>query len=483
MLKIYNSATKYKQEFIPIIPFQVRMYNCGLTVYSYAQIGNLRAYTMADTIRRTLEFLGYDVKQVMNFTDVGHLTFTDEEKKKMGEREINDSDKGLDRMEKAAKRDGKTAWEVADFYIKAAMEDFKDMNFKEPFKRPRATEYINEQIEMIKTLLDKGYAYITPSAIFFDTSKDTHYGELTGQNLNDKKIGVREAVEVDENKKNPSDFRLWQLDQKDHQMQWDSPWGKGFPGWHIECSAMSKALLGDTIDIHTGGIDNLPVHHVNETAQSEATNGVPFVNFWYHNEFLTVDGKKMSKSLGNVYSLKDIKDKGFDPMDLRYLYFLVNFRMKQNFTFEALEQARNARLKLLNFIHSMPNAQNDISEINEKDYALDPYMIKFKEAIEDSFNMPEAVAVVWEVVKSDASERDKARLLYSFDLVLGLRLFEENKVEDPGPTMKLEQLIRQRTEAKNNKDYKKADELREEAKELGYEIYDGKDGMGYRKIN
>jgi len=484
MLKIYNTETKYKQEFESIIPNIVSMYNCGLTVNGYAHIGHFRAYTSADTIRRTLEWIGYDVKQVMNFTDVGHLTFTEEQKKQMGEREVNDADSGLDKMEKAAKKEGKTAWEVADFYIGETMKDFKEMNYEEPFKRPRATEYVNEQIEMIKILLEKGFAYITPSAIFFDTTKVESYGKLTGQNINEKITGVREEVEVDENKKHPSDFRLWQLDQKDHQMQWDSPWGKGFPGWHIECSAMSKTILGDTIDIHTGGIDNLPVHHVNEMAQSEAANGVPFVHYWYHNEFLTIDGKKMSKSLGNVYGLREIKEHGFDAMDLRYLYFLVNFRMKQNFTFEALDQAKNARLKLKKFIENNPEYENILKGVEKKEYENNEFFMNFKSAIEDSFNMPEAIATTWNVVNSSESDKDKLSLLFLFDQVLGLKLFEKNIVEiSIDLKNKLDEIVEKRIEAKNNKDYKLADELREEAKKLGYEIYDGKDGMGYKKIN
>ncbi|MEI6887291.1 MAG: cysteine--tRNA ligase, partial [bacterium] len=451
MLKIYNTETKYKQEFESIIPNIVSMYNCGLTVNGYAHIGHFRAYTSADTIRRTLEWIGYDVKQVMNFTDVGHLTFTEEQKKQMGEREVNDADSGLDKMEKAAKKEGKTAWEVADFYIGETMKDFKEMNYEEPFKRPRATEYVNEQIEMIKILLEKGFAYITPSAIFFDTTKVESYGKLTGQNINEKITGVREEVEVDENKKHPSDFRLWQLDQKDHQMQWDSPWGKGFPGWHIECSAMSKTILGDTIDIHTGGIDNLPVHHVNEMAQSEAANGVPFVHYWYHNEFLTIDGKKMSKSLGNVYGLREIKEHGFDAMDLRYLYFLVNFRMKQNFTFEALDQAKNARLKLKKFIENNPEYENILKGVEKKEYENNEFFMNFKSAIEDSFNMPEAIATTWNVVNSSESDKDKLSLLFLFDQVLGLKLFEKKIVEiSIDLKNKLDEIVEKRIEAKNN---------------------------------
>jgi len=478
MLKIFNTLSRTKEEFKPINPSEVTMYNCGLTVYFYAHIGNLRAYTMGDSMRRSLEFLGYKVKQVQNFTDVGHMTLTEEQKLKVGLQEVNDTDNGEDRMEKAAKKEGKTVWEVAQFYIDSAMKDYTEMNFEEPFSRPRATEYIKEQIDMIKVLLDKGYAYITPSAIYFDTSKSDGYGELTGQNLNEKLVGFREDVEKDDNKRNPSDFRLWQLDQGDHAMKWESPWGEGFPGWHIECSAMSKALLGETIDIHTGGMDNMPVHHVNEIAQSEAVNEKKFVNYWYHNEFLTVDGKKMSKSLGNAYTLTDLKEKGFDAMDLRYLYFLVNFRMKQNFTFEALTSARSARLKLKEFVRG-----------EYKDVKIDKENIYYKEfvsSLEDSFNMPEALATVWKLIGDEKVDKDmKVSLIKEFDKALGLRLFEEDRKSeeniDPDTKAKLEKLISKRNDAKKNKDYTLSDSIRDEVKSMGYDLIDSKEGTSFKK--
>jgi len=330
-MKIYNTKTRKKDEFIPIAPPKVTMYNCGLTVYDYAHIGNLRSFTMADCIRRSLELLGYEVLQVQNFTDVGHLT--------------TDGDTGEDKLEKGAKRIGKTVWDVAQYYIDAALVDFNKMNFLPPQFRPRATDHINEQINMISKLFEHGYAYETSSAVYYDTSKFPNYGILSGQKQDEKLSKVREEVIEDNEKRNHADFRLWQKaigEHASHSMKWESPWGTGFPGWHIECSAMAQKYLGDTIDIHTGGVDHIPVHHTNEIAQSEGSTGKPFANYWYHNEFLQVDGKKMSKSLGNFFTLSDLEEKGYSAMDLRYFFYSANFRKIQNFTFEALDFSKTS---------------------------------------------------------------------------------------------------------------------------------------------
>jgi cysteinyl-tRNA synthetase len=481
MLKIYNTATRKKEEFVPINPTEITMYNCGLTVYDRAQIGNLRAYTMADTIRRGLEFLGYNVKQVQNFTDVGHLTFTEEQKQALKQQtDITDSETGIDRMEKAAKKTGMTVWEVAQYYIDLAMKDFAEMNFEEPFARPRATDYIEEQKDLIKTLLEKDLAYITETAIYFDTAKFPNYGELTGQKLSEKKVGVREEVEIDPTKRNPFDFRLWQLDQKDHAMQWDFEYeGKnlrGFPGWHLECSAMIHKILGHPIDIHTGGVDHISVHHTNEIAQSEGAWGHPFVKYWMHNEFLQVDGRKMGKSLGNAYNLddiKDIKEKGFSAMDLRYFYLTASFRFQQNLTWEALEAAKSARKSLIDFV-----SNSEESTVNQE------WLEKFKIAVEDSFNMPQAIATVWEMISDKSlSKEEKVSTIREFDKVLGLKLFDQvAEVINPEIQSKLEVLITRRNEAKVAKDFTTADQLREEAKQLGFELEDTKDGTIYKKI-
>lgn len=407
MMKIYNTKTRKKEIFTPINPSEVTMYNCGLTVYDYAHIGNLRSFTMADCIRRSLEFLGYNVKQVQNFTDVGHL--------------VSDGDVGEDKLQKGAKRTGKTVYEVAQFYIDAAMKDFASMNFLEPQYRPRATEHIVEQIEMIEKLFDKGYAYETSTAVYFDTLKFEEYGLLTGQKLSDKLTKSREEVVEDSEKRNPSDFRLWQKtvgENANHSMKWESPWGEGFPGWHIECSAMARKYLGDTIDIHTGGVDHIPVHHTNEIAQSECANGTTFANYWYHNEFLQVDGKKMSKSLGNFYTLSQLEEKGYTAMDLRYFYYSANFRKMQNFTFEALDFAKVSNQKLTTEINKFRNVEiSSPLEIKNNEYYL-----KFIAGIEDSFNYPILISVLWNVINSKISDKEKKQIVFEFDKVLGLKL-------------------------------------------------------------
>ncbi len=491
-LKIYNTASRTKEEFKPINPSEVSIYNCGLTVYDYAHIGNLRAYTMADTIRRGLEFLGYNVKQVQNFTDVGHMTLTDEQKAKQTQQtDINDEETGIDKMEKAAQKSGKSVEEIAQMYIDAAMKDFHAMNFEEPFERPRATKYIKEQIDLIKILLDKGFAYITETAIYFDTSKFPNYGKLTSQNLNDKKVGAREEVEIDPTKKNPHDFRLWQLDQPNHAQEWDFDYeGKnlrGFPGWHVECSAMIHAILGQPIDIHTGGVDHISVHHTNEIAQSEAAWDKPLANYWVHNEFLLVDGRKMSKSLGNFYTLKDIAQKGFEPMDLRYFYLTANFNTQQNFTIEALNAAKRARNNLKDFILMMLYAKDiKADELNIELIKNSSWVTKFTEAVEDNFNMPQALAVVWEIVNlkdGSLNEIQKLSLIKYFDEVLGLNLFyfEEIK-ESPELIAKIQRIIEERTQAKKSGDYEKADQLRMVAKSFGFELEDTPEGTKFKKI-
>lgn len=488
MLKIYNTATRKKEEFKPKNPEEVTMYNCGLTVYDRPHIGNLRAYTMADIMRRSLEYLGYQVKQVQNFTDVGHETLTEEQKAKIqGEIEVTDTDEGIDRMEKAARKEGLTPWQVADHYIDLAMKDFHDMNFLEPFKRPRATEHIPEQIDLIKKLLEKGYAYITNSAIYYDTSKFPEYWEFTGQKPEDKKVAVRSEIETDTEKKHPSDFRLWQFNRPDHTMQWDFEWqGKnyrGYPGWHIECSAMANKYLGNPIDIHTGGADHIPVHHPNEIAQSEPIFGKPFVSYWYHNSFLNVDNKRMGKSLGNAYTLDDLKQKGFESLDLRYFYLTADFRKPQNFTWEALESARSARKRLVEIIR---NLITEIEDTPADDDFESEYEKEFISKIEDSFNIPEALAVLWQVVNDDMlSSHVKLHLIKKFDYVFGLKLGEITKHEEISNELKtkIEDIILKRNEAKAVKDFETADKLRQEAKEIGFELLDTPEGTKYKKFD
>lgn len=462
MLKIYNTLTKQKEEFhalyerhsVPLsgTPSQgkesdrlVTMYNCGPTVYDFAHIGNMRAFLMADIIRRSLEFLGYKVHQVRNYTDVGHMTMTEVQKELNKEAEVTDAEDGLDRMEKAAKREGKTVWDIAEFYINAVDKDCEEMNFLVPTDRPRATNYIKEQIEMIQELEKRGFTYDTAEAVYFDTAKYEEfvktnselklldYGILTGQNLAEKKTAVRDEVNEDQNKKNPADFRLWQKivgNNSEHSMKWESPWGVGFPGWHIECSAMSRSLLGETIDIHTGGVDHIPVHHTNEIAQSEGSSLKPFAKYWIHNEFILVDGKKMSKSLGNFYKLQDLVEKGFEPMDLRYYYLTANFRRSQNITLDELTKTREVRLKLIEKIKrintenlsphdsSAPSYEEGIINLSQE--AQDLYN-EFKSGVEDSFNMPVCLSILIKTVNSKLDSKEKLYLIHEFDKVLGLR--------------------------------------------------------------
>ncbi len=415
MIRLYNTLTKKTEEFVPRNPKLVTLYSCGPTVYDYAHIGNFRTYTMTDILVRTLKYLGYQVKYVSNITDVGHL--------------VSDADSGEDKLEKGAKREGKTAWDVAKFYTDAFLADSKKLNLLAPDVRPKPTEHIPEQISMVQTLLDKGFAYTIDDGIYFDTSKFSKYGQLTEQNIGELKAGAR--VEVNPQKRNPTDFALWKFTlnppaggQK-RDMEWDSPFGKGFPGWHIECSAMSRKYLGDQIDIHTGGADLVPIHHTNEIAQSESATGrSPFVAYWVHGQFILVDNEKMAKSKGNFFRLSDIEAKGIDPLALRYLYLTAHYRAFLNFTWEGLANAAKSLEELrLHVSHLNPptggqnSKRNALSE--EKLEKVDAYRKKFDEALANDLNMPQALAVVWEVVKSSIPSRDKYDLLMDFDEVLG----------------------------------------------------------------
>ena len=458
MLRLYNTLTKKVEDFKPLAPDVVTLYCCGPTVYDYSHIGNFRTYAMTDLLVRSLTSLGYQVKYVMNITDVGHL--------------VSDADSGEDKLEKGARREGKTAWDVAKFYTDAFLTDSKKLNLVEPDIRPHPTEHIAEQIAMVQTLLNKGYAYTIDDGIYFDTSKFKRYGGLTGQNIEELKAGAR--VEVNPQKKHPSDFALWKFTPstssgQKRDMEWDSPWGKGFPGWHIECSAMSRKYLGDQIDIHTGGVDLIPVHHTNEIAQSEAASGVaPFVRYWIHGQFILVDGEKMAKSKSNFYRLGDLEARGFDPLALRYFYMTAHYRAYLNFTWEGLENAQKA-------LHEL---RSQISHINrtivseEKLDKVGAYRKKFDSAIENDLNMPQALAVVWEVVKSNIPSQDKYDLLLDFDDILGLDLRREHaKQEIP---QEIQELLDKREELRKAKRFAEADELRKKIESMGYRARDTK---------
>lgn len=464
-MKIYNSLTKNVENFYPISGNRVGMYACGMTVYDYAHIGHGRKYINDDILRRTLTFLGYEVKHVQNVTDVGHL--------------VSDSDQGEDKLEKGARKAGKSVWEVAEFYTKHFYHTMAALNILEPHVVAKATDHISEQIELIEKLFKNGYAYETPEAVYFDVSKFAPYSALFGrQALEDKKVGARDEVKTDDNKKNPADFALWfkRVGRfSDHAMHWESPWGDGFPGWHIECSAMSMKYLGEQFEIHTGGEDHIPVHHPNEIAQSEgATGKSPFVKYWMHSTFLTVDGEKMSKSRGNFFTIEDVMKKGFDPISLRYLFLNAHYRKRINFTWEALASAENAlnRLRDLvaNYELSKADERTELSE--EKLAKIDAFLKKFKNYISDDLKMPQALAVVWEVVKSNIPDYDKRDLILAFDDVLGLNLKSSLKQK---VSPEIEKLLSKREALRLESNFEEADKIREKLKrEYNYEIKDPK---------
>lgn len=464
-MRIYNSLSKKIENFEPIKPPNVGMYTCGMTVYDYAHIGHGRKYVTDDILKRVLELNGFKVKHVQNVTDVGHL--------------VSDSDEGEDKLEKGAKKHGQTVWEVAEFFTKNFYESMDKLDIIRPDIICKATDHISDQIEMVKKLVDKGYAYDTPEAVYFDVSKFDSYGELFGQSLGDKKVAVRQEVQEGEHKRNPQDFALWfkRVGRfKDHTMHWDSPWGDGFPGWHIECSAMSTKYLGEQFDIHTGGEDHIPVHHPNEIAQSEAASGKkPFVKYWVHTMFLMVDGKKMSKSLGNFYTVEDIEKKGYDPVALRYLYLTTHYRKQMNFTWAALDSAQAALSKLREAVSSLRGGsdRNVLSE--EKLSKVEDYRDRFRAAVDDDLNTPEALAITWEVIKSNIPSGDKYDLVISFDEILGLNL---NKTPDEVIVPnEVAILIQKREEARKNKDFKEADKLRIEIEGHGFYLKDTPGGV------
>ncbi|MBI2601042.1 cysteine--tRNA ligase [Candidatus Daviesbacteria bacterium] len=461
MLKLYNTLTKKIEEFTPLNPPKVGMYTCGQTVYDYTHVGHLRTYIGEDILRRVLVSNGYDVKHVQNVTDVGHLT--------------SDADEGDDKLDKRAKERGQTVWEVARFFEKYHFDSLEQVNVLKPSVICRATEHINEQIKLIEQLFKKGYTYQSEQAIYFDTSKLADYGKLTGQKLEEKKVGVRDEVVVDPDKKHPADFALWFFTVghfKDHTMRWSSPWGEGFPGWHIECSAMSMEYLGNTLDIHAGGIDHIPVHHTNEIAQSEAATGQQFSRYWVHFGWLLIDGEKMSKSKKNFYTIDEISDKGFDPLALRYLFMTAHYRDMQNFTWESLEAAQNALNKIREEIRAWESPKIGCAEFQQR----------FLEAANNDLNMPQAVAVLHELIRSDYPTSSKARSILEMDKILGLKLDEYlgKPLEIPEEVRKL---VEQRKKARLDKDFKKSDELRKEIKALGFEVEDTPDGPKVKTLN
>lgn len=447
--KIHNTISRELEEFIPIKKDTVGIYQCGPTVYWTQHIGNMRSVVISDLIVRSLEYTGYDVTFVRNITDVGHLT--------------SDGDSGEDKMKKASDRENKSPLEIAKVYLDKFDADVKKLNTLEPDNSPRATEHINEMIEMIKKLIDGGYAYTTPLAIYFDISKAKDYTRLSKQNIDELISNAGAGDASDNDKKNQNDFAVWFFKTGNHEnalQTWESPWGEGFPGWHLECSAMSKKYLGNHFDIHIGGIEHIPIHHTNEIAQSEAANGTDFVNYWMHNEHLLVDGGKMSKSEGTSYTLRDIIGKEYSPLDLRYFFLQAGYRSKQNFTWEALEASKIALKRLKGHISSIESE----GEIN----------IEFKEEfinhLEDDFNIPQALSLISKVLKSEMPEGDKKSTILDFDKVLGLEL--DKKESNKDIPEEVTSLAKERMESKEAKDYETADRLRDEILSHGYVVKD-----------
>lgn len=458
---IFNSLSKQKEEFIPMNPGKVGLYSCGPTVYDYVHVGNLRSFMLSDFVRRAMEYQGYEVLQVMNITDVGHL--------------VSDGDHGDDKMTKALRREGKeitleNMLEIADFYAERFKEDLLKLNVLTPQHLPKASEHILEDIEIIKNLEAKGFAYTTSDGVYFDTAKMADYGKLGGVQTND---AGESRIDVVSEKRNNADFALWKLDKVNG---WQSPWGQGFPGWHIECSGMSMKYLGEQFDIHTGGSDLRTIHHNNEIAQSECSTGcAPFVKYWMHGEMLNFGGEKLSKSTGGNITLQTLAEKGFSPMAYRYLALQTHYRSPMNFTWGILEAAKNGLENLYRDIVSL-RASFESEETPDETFQRD-----FLAKIEDDINLPQALAVFHAIFKSDLSSAKKLATIYDCDRVLGLGL---KKYEPATITISedVQNLLDQRQQAREEKDWSLSDTLRDEIAELGFEVFDTPDGQEIRLL-
>ena len=466
-MKLYNTMDRKVEEFVPIEEGKVGMYCCGPTVYNYAHIGNLRTYIFEDILHRTLEEAGYRVKHVMNITDVGHLT--------------GDGDDGEDKLGKRSRETGKSVWDIAAFYTDAFFADEKALNIKRPNVVCKATDHIQDMIALIKRLEEKGHTYTAGGNVYFSIDTIDDYGKLAGQKQEDKLSGAR--IAVDGNKRNPQDFVLWFTNSKfgEQAMMWDSPWGRGYPGWHIECSAMSMKYLGETFDIHCGGIDAIPVHHTNEIAQSEAATGHKWVNYWCHGEFLLNDKGKMSKSSGEFLTLPVLVGHGYNALDYRYFCLGGHYRTQLKFSYEALDHAKSARERLNSMVAELKAKAKPESTISEK---AESYKDSFFAALFNDLRCPEALAVMWKMLKDNSiTDGEKLSLLYSMDKVLGLDLdkVEAKKEEKVGGEEEWK-LVEERKQAKAEKNYQRADEIRKELEERGYIVKDTPQGPILQKI-
>ena len=448
----YNTLTKQKDLFKPIEEGKVKIYSCGPTVYKDATIGNMRTNLLNDTLRRVFKYNGYELKHVMNITDVGHL--------------VSDGDEGEDKMLKSAREEHKSPLEIAEHYTKLFFRDLERLNIETPEVVCKATDHIKEMLEMVQKIMKNGYAYETSTAIYFDVSKLDKYGILSGINLNDQKAGAR--VDIDPEKRNPYDFALWIKAPANHLMKWDSPWGPSYPGWHIECSAMSTKYLGEEFDIHTGGIDLVPTHHENEIAQNKGACGKNPAHYWIHGEYLLINGGKMSKSLGNTYLIDDIIARGYSPLAYRLFNYSCHYRGKLNFTWEGIESANTSLIRLREGYQKHLNGNSNVS-----DEIIADMENRFHQAINDDMNMPLALSVVWEAVKYPEKSPKIAQLLKKFDTVLGIKIDEVQETKIPQEIL---DLVEERKQARSDKNWSESDRLRDLIAEKGYVVKDTKDG-------
>ncbi len=465
---LYDTLTRKKRLFKPLNPPLVTFYSCGPTVYDYTHIGHMRTFVNNDFLKRTLLFLGYKVKHVMNITDVGHLT--------------GDSDTGEDKLEKGARQNKKTVWEVAEFYTKFFLRTLNELNIIKPDYLPRATEHVKEMIEIDKILFKKGFAYDTKEALYFDVSRFKDYGKLSHQPLEEKITAAREEVYQDSNKRNPADFSLWfkRVGRfKNHTMHWNSPWGDGFPGWHIECTAMSTKYLGKTLDIHSGGVEHIPVHHENEIAQAEAAFGQKFVRYWVHFQHLLVNGKKMSKSLKNFYTIDDLEKKGINPLSLRLFFAQTHYQQAQNFTWEAVKATNIAYKKIVEKVRELYHKTKGKRFI--KSQRAKEYEKKFIERISDNLDLPNALALFWKFYRDkELADEERLALILEADKIFGLNLEGEMKKKEKIPE-EIIALAKEREKMRKEKRFKEADNIRKRVEKQGWVIEDKKGGFEIKR--
>ena len=464
-MKVYNTLSRKKEDFSPIEGNTTRIYSCGPTVYGYAHIGNLRTYVFMDELRRVLRWDGYDLQHAMNITDVGHL--------------VSDSDDGEDKMAKTAREQKKTPWEIAAFYTEQFLKDIDRLNIGRPEVICKATDHIREMIDYVVALVERGFAYETSDGIYFDIQRLPDYGKLSRANLEEQQAGAR--VEVNSEKRHPADFALWKKAPKEHIMQWESPWGMGYPGWHIECSAMGLKYLGEEFDIHTGGVDAIPIHHENEIAQAEGLFGHPAAKTWMHGEFMLVDNGKMSKSLGNTYTIDQLIERGYDPLDFRYFCLGAHYRNKLNFTFEGMDAAKSGLRNLRTAVCSHKDAKAELPAGERESLKA-----AFDDAINDDLNIPKALGVVWNAARRGEKSHGIYELMLEFDKVLGIDIAREPEKpaeEEFTPDAELQALIDARTAAKKAKNWAEADRIRDELAAQGIKLIDTPNGVKAIKEN